>query len=54
MKHIATLVMAVTCANAGAASDVKVGVLGPDYKPWSQGNFFQGRTGLYVFVYPDL
>ena len=35
-------------------SDVKVGVLGPDYKPWSQGNFFQGRTGLYVFVYPDL
>ena len=34
-------------------SDVKVGVLGPDYKPWSQGNFFQGRTGLYVFVYPD-
>jgi Curli production assembly/transport component CsgG len=27
MKHIATFVMAVTCAYAGAASDVKVGVL---------------------------
>jgi putative peptidoglycan lipid II flippase len=33
-------------------SDVKVGALSPDYKPWSQGNK-TARTGLYIFVYPE-